>query len=177
MQWRPGWAPLDTGSMRTITVSQPGLTRSALDLTEAGASGGRFEFHGLLKRSVRFDLGDWELTFTTTGLLGHTIRIEDAEGVLGEFRQSGILGKGEAVVDGRRYRLKRRGVLSHRFAWLDGDDTEAVRVKLGGFLRTSGTVEVADGVAPSEAAALIGLGLIAARRAADGDSGGGAAVT
>ncbi|RYB88533.1 hypothetical protein EUA06_20575 [Nocardioides glacieisoli] len=161
---------------RTITVSQPGLVDSSLSLSEAGAPDGTFAFRGLLKRSAQLDLTHQRLTFTTLGLLGRTVRAAAADGsTVGEFQQTGILGRGDAEVNGRRYRLKVSGVLWRRYQWVAADGTEAMWLKLGGFLRTTGTIGIRDTAVPDDAAALIGLGLIA-RRALESDSGGGAAA-
>lgn len=156
--------------MRTISVTQPALLRSALDLAESGGESGSFAFQGLLRRTALLDLGDRTVTLTTTGLLGGKVRAEDAEGVVAEFRQTGFRSKGVATIEGRRYALKSRGVLSHRYLWLDRADTEVVRIDLSGLLRTKGTIEVAYGVDPRSAAALIALGLLIAGQVADGDA-------
>ena len=161
---------------RTITVIQPALTNSSLKLIEAGTPEGRFSFSGLLKRSARLDLGQQRLTFTTLGLLGRTVRADAADGsTVGEFHQTGLLGRGDAEVSGRHYRLKISGVLVRRFSWVDADDIETMCLKLGGMLRTRGTIEVSDRAVSEDVAVLIGLGLIA-RRASESDSGGGAAA-
>jgi hypothetical protein len=162
--------------MRTITVTQPGLIDSSLRLVEKGTPEGTLSFSGLLKRSAQLNLGHQRLTFTTLGLLGRTVRAEAADGsTVGDFRQTGLLGRGDAEVSGRRYRLKISGVLARRFSWVDASGTEAMCLKLGGLLRTSGTIDVADTAVPDDVAVLIGLGLIA-RRASESDSGGGAAA-
>lgn len=51
---------------------------------------------------------------------------------------------------------------------------EAMGLKRGGFLRTIGTISIPDAAVLDDAAALIGLGLMA-RRALESVSGGGAA--
>ena len=161
---------------RTITVIQPALTNSSLKLIEAGTPEGRFSFSGLLKRSARLDLGHQRLTYTTLGLLGRAVRADAADGrTVGEFRQTGIMGRGDAEISGRHYRLKISGVLARRFSWVDADDTETMCLKLGGMLRTRGTIEVSDTAVPEDVAVLIGLGIIA-RRASESDPGGGAAA-
>ncbi|CAB4701275.1 MAG: hypothetical protein F2667_05050 [Actinobacteria bacterium] len=161
--------------MRTITVTQPALINSSLILSEAAGTEGKVAFAGLLKRSAHLDLGNQRIDFTTLGLLGRAVRARAADGTtIGEFHQTGILGRGYAAIDGRRYRLRISGVLSRRFSWVDAHGTEAVRLTLGGVLRTSGVVHVADSAVPDDVAVLIGLGLIA-RRASE--SGSAAAAT
>ena len=66
-------------------------------------------------------------------------------------------------------------MLARRYHWVAADGTEAMCLKLGGFLRTNGQIEIPDSTAPADAAVLIGLGLIA-RRAVESDSGSGAAA-
>ncbi|MCX6396497.1 MAG: hypothetical protein NTV23_08430 [Propionibacteriales bacterium] len=159
---------------RTITVTQRALTDSTLTLTEAGAPDGTFSFRGLLKRSAELNLGHQQMTFTTQGLLGRSVRADDADGrTVGEFHQTGVLGRGDAEVDGHRYRLKVSGVFSPSFHWVAVDGTEAMCLKLGGLLRTTGTIEISDTTTAEHAAVLIGLGLVA-RRALESDSSSGA---
>ena len=108
------------------------------------------------------------MTFTTVGLFGRTVRADAADGSpVGEFRQDGLLGRGGAEINGRHYRLKVSGVLARRYYWVAADGTEAMCLKLGGLLRTSGTIEITHS-APDDAAVLIGLRLIA-RRASESD--------
>ena len=156
-------------------MTQPALTSSSLKLAEVGAADGSFSFSGLLKRSAQLDLGHHCLTFTTAGLLGRTVRAEADGRAVGEFRRSGLLGKGEAEVDGRRYRLEVGGVLVRRYHWVDSEGIGVMSLKLGGVLRTSGSIEVTDAAVFDDVAVLVGLGLVA-RRAAENDSGGGAAA-
>ncbi|HXH81185.1 hypothetical protein [Nocardioides sp.] len=161
--------------MRTIAVTQPALIDSSLSLLEEGTPDGTFSFRGLLKRSAQLDLGHQRLTFTTLGLLGRSVRAEAVDGSgVGEFRQTGITGRVDAEVNGRRYRLKVIGVLARRYCWIDTDGTAAVCLKLGGLVRTSGTIEITETTGPDDASVLIGLGLMA-RRALESDSGSGAA--
>ena len=122
--------------MRTITVTQPHLTNSSLSMIEEGAPEGTFSFTGLFKRSAQLHQGHHQLTFTTLGLLARTVRAEAADGsTVGEFHQSGLLGKGDAEVNNcRHYRLKTSGVRTRRYHWLAADGTEAMCLKLGGLL-------------------------------------------
>ena len=159
---------------RTVTVTQPALFGSALSLSEVGTPEGRFSFDGPLKRSAQLALGHQQLTFTTLGMLGRTVRVDAAGGhSVGEFRQTGLFGRGVAEVNGRSYRLKVSGVFARRLHWVDAGGTEAVCLKFGGVLRTSGTIEITDAAVSDDAAVLIGLGLIA-RRTYESDSGAGA---
>lgn len=161
--------------MRTITVTQPALIDSSLRLTEEGTPEGTFWFTGLSRRSAQLNHGHQQLTFTTLGLLGRTVRACAADGsTVGEFRRTGLLGNGDAEVNSRHYRLKISGVLARRFYWVDADGAEAMCLKLGGLLRTSGAIEISDSAVPDDAAVLIGMGLIA-RRASESDSGGAGA--
>ncbi len=160
--------------MRTITVTQPALLGSSLNLIEVGRPEGTFSCSGIFKRSAQLDQGHQQLTFTTLGLLGRTVRADTADGsTVGEFHQTGLLGKGDAEVNGRHYRLETKGILARRFYWVDAEGAEAMRLKLGGLLRTSGTIEVADTAVPEDAVVLVGLGLVA-RRASESDSSAGA---
>jgi hypothetical protein len=161
---------------RTITVTQPALMNSSLSLTEAGSPEGRFSFNGFLKRAAELHLGPQQLTFTTQGLLGRTVGAVATNGsTIGEFRQTGFLGRGAAEVNGRRYRLKISGVLARRFTWINADGTQAMSLKLGGFVRTRGIIEVCDSTVPDDVPVLIGLGLVT-RRAYESKSAGGAAL-
>lgn len=162
---------------RTITVTQPGLIDSSLSLREADTTlDGTIAFRGLLKRRAQLELGRQQLTFTTLGPLGRTVRADSASGsTIGEFHQTGILGRGTAEVNGRHYRLKASGVLARRYHWIAADGTEVMTFKLGGFLRTRGTIKIPDTAVPDDSVVLIGLGLIA-RRAMETDSGAGAAA-
>lgn len=162
--------------MRTITVTQPVLIGSTLSLIEDGMPEGVFSFTGLFKRLAHLNDGHQRLTFTTLGVLGRTVRVDAADGTtVGEFHQTGILGRGDAKVNGRHYRLKVSGVLARRFRWVDSGGTEAMCLKLGGLVRTSGTIEIAHSAVRDDAAVLIGLGLVA-RSASQSDSGGAVAA-
>lgn len=148
--------------MRTITVTQPSLVNPSLRLVEDGAPEGVITFHGLLSRSAELSLGADQLTLTTSGLLGRTLRAVTATGsIAGEYRQSGLIGRrGDAEVGGRRYRLEVGGVLSRRLCWEDVDGSPVMSLHLGGLLRTSGTIEVSAKAVPGDVAVLIGLGLM-----------------
>lgn len=159
---------------RTITVTQLGVIDSSLSLSETGKPDGKIAFSGLLKRSAKLEIEHQRLTFTTLGFLGRKVRADAANGnLVGEFQQTGILGRGDAAVNGRRYRLGVSGVLARRYHWVATDGTEVMCFKVGGLLRATGTIKIPDSAVPDDAAALIGLGLIA-RRALESYSGGGA---
>ncbi|WP_104106216.1 hypothetical protein [Nocardioides sp. 616] len=159
---------------RTITVTQPSLVDSSLRLVDEGGFEGTITFHGVLTRSAQLNLGPDRLTFTTSGLLGRTLLAETAGGsAVGEFRETGLMGRGDAEVGGRRYRLRISGVWARQFSWEDVDGSQAMSLKLGGLLRTSGTIDVSATAVPDDVPVLIGLGLML-HRAANRDSGGAA---
>lgn len=145
--------------MRTITVTQPQLGKSALTLTEAGAEIGSYRPDGLFKRSASLVQPGQVTNLIPQGLLGRKVLAVSNGATLAQFNQTGLLGRGNAQVRGVTYRLKTIGVFNPQYVWVAPDGTEAIKFKLKSLLRTSGSIEIAESINPIDLPALLGFGL------------------
>ena len=159
---------------RTLTVTQPGWS-SALAIAEADRSVGGLQGSGFFRRTWSGTLDGRGVTLTPAGVLGRSLTLGGADGTNGQWDPWSIRTGGIATIAGREFRCSASGLLRRHFQWQDADGNPVLGLHLGGLLRTSGSIEVADAFANDPNLAVLGLlGIVVAKRAS-GDDGGASA--
>jgi hypothetical protein len=165
---------------RTLTVTRPGWS-SALAITEAGRPVGDLQGSGFFRRTWSGTFEGHSVTLTPAGAIGRTLTLGGADGtVVGQWNPSFFRTGGTATIAGREFRCSASGLLWRHFRWQDADGISILLLHVGGLLRTSYSIEVADAFENDSSLAVLGLlGIVVAKRAngADGGASAGAAAS
>lgn len=165
---------------RTLTVTRPGWS-SAMAITEAGRPVGDLQGSGFFRRTWSGTFEGHDVTFTPAGAIGRTLTLGVADGtVVGQWDPWFFRTGGTATIAGREFRCSASGLLWRHFKWQDADGNPILGVHVGGLLRTSYSIEVADVLENDSNLAVLGLlSIVVAKRAngADGGASAGAAAS